>query len=592
MPDSTIIDLLRQRAAEDADKLAFRFLTNGEISGPISEWRFAQLYQQSLGVAEDIVEQGLVGKSVLLAFPPGLEFVKAFYGCLIAGARAVPVPLPNPRSKNPLARILTTAKACEAPTVMTTAQLAQMVSAMAPDLPVALRAVSEKTSTQWSGALPKKDTVAYLQFTSGSTGLPKGVAVTHANVLANMQVMGELLHIKPNSPAMVWAPHYHDLCLVGHVLGPVYHGFESTLMSPMDFLIKPVRWLRAMSHYQIVNTACPNFGYDYSVRRIKDEDCAGLDLSRWAVAGNGGEPVHKHTMDAFVEKFGRYGFRAEAFLPCYGMAESVLFVAGVKSLSSPPKVLTLSASELEAHRVKILDTNSFDADPTAQRTQHAISCGRPGSGHRVIGVDPETFRPVGENQIGELWAAGPSVPSAYWGMPEESEATFNGRLAAGGERPQSNDGPFLRTGDLGFVYEGEVYITGRLKDLIIIAGRNHYPSDIEISVQHSTAPIRAGSCVAVSETVNGSEDLVIIAEADERQIPEGAEAEQNEFWLKAAKTVQGAVSKGHGLSVRSVVFVAPRSLEKTSSGKPRRRFYKQQYQAGKLEVLHETRSPN
>lgn len=580
MPDSTIIELLQQRATDDADKLAFRFLANGDLDGPISEWSFAELYQQSLGVAEDIVAQGLVGKSVILAFPPGLEFVKAFYGCLIAGARAVPVPLPNPRSKNPLEKMLATAKSCEAPTILTTAQLAEMVAGMAPNLPVQLRAVSEGTATSWSGPAQERTTVAYLQFTSGSTGLPKGVAVTHANVIANMQVMGEILQIKPESPAMVWAPHYHDLCLVGHVLGPVYHGFESTLMSPMDFLIKPVRWLRAMSHYQIVNTACPNFGYDYSARRVKDEECEGLDLSTWAVAGNGGEPVHKHTMDAFVEKFGRYGFRREAFLPCYGMAESVLFVAGVKSLSTPPKVLTLSASELQAHRVQIVAD-----EQTQERTQHAISCGQPGSGHRVIGVDPETFRPVPENHIGELWVEGPSVPGAYWGLPEESAATFAGRLA------DSNEGPFLRTGDLGFVLDGEIYITGRLKDLIIIAGRNHYPSDIELTVQSSSAPIRAGSCVAVSETVDGNEELVIIAEADERQIPEAAEGEQKEFWFAAAKTIQGAVSKGHGLSVRSVVFVAPRSLEKTSSGKPRRRYYKQQYQDGKLDVLHEVRAP-
>lgn len=582
MPDSTIIDLLQQRATEDADKLAFRFLANGELDGPILEWSFAELYQQSLGVAEDIVEQGLVGKSVLLAFPPGLDFVKAFYGCLLAGARAVPVPLPNPRSKNPLEKILATAKSCEAPTILTTAQLAEMVSGMAPNLPVQLRAVSDKTATDRPAGSPALDTVAYLQFTSGSTGLPKGVAVTHANVLANMQVMGEMLQIKPSSPAMVWAPHYHDLCLVGHVLGPVYHGFESTLMSPMEFLIKPVRWLRAMSHYQIVNTACPNFGYDYAVRRVKDAECEGLDLSHWAVAGNGGEPVHKHTMDAFVEKFAPYGFRAETFLPCYGMAESVLFVAGVKSLASPPKVLNLSAAELEAHRVKILDSDSV-----TERTQHAISCGRPGSGHRVIAVDPETFKPVAADQIGELWAAGPSVPSAYWGMPEESAATFDGRLA------DSNEGPYLRTGDLGFVHDGEVYITGRLKDLIIIAGRNHYPSDIELSVQRADAPIRAGSCVAVSETVDGNEELVIIAEVDERQMPEGAaESELEVFWQAAARAVQGAVSKGHGLSARSVVFVAPRSLEKTSSGKPRRRYYKQLYLAGELDMLREIRSPN
>ncbi len=582
--EMTIVDLLKDRATRNADDLAFRFLANGEVDGPVTEWTFSELYHQSAGVAEDLVEHSLSGSSVILAFPPGLDFVKAFFGCLLAGVRAVPVPLPNPSSKNPLGRILSTARACGASTVLTDQKMAAMVAKMGPELPVCLKAVTDRIATDWAGPRAEMDEVAYLQFTSGSTGQPKGVAVRHRNAVSNVRVMGEMLRLKSTKPAMVWAPHYHDLCLVGHVLGPVYYGYESTLMSPIEFLIKPVRWLRAMSHYKIANTACPNFGYEYSARRIKPEECEGLDLSHWLIAGNGGEPVLQQTIEVFSKKFGPYGFRPQTFMPTYGMAESVLFVAGLKPLDEPPKVLRLSAPDLEQHGVRV-----FADDEPGGRS--VVSCGRPGSGHRVIAVDPETLTLSSTNQVGEMWVQGPSVPSGYWGLPEESAATFEGHLAG------TNEGSFLRTGDLGFVADGEIYLTGRLKDLIIIAGRNHYPSDIELTVQISGAPVRMGACVAISETNNGVEELVIVAEVDERRLPADAPSEGiapqslDEFWASAVKTVQGAVSKGHALSARSVVFVEARSLEKTSSGKPRRRHYQKLLHKGKLAVLHEKRSP-
>jgi len=586
----TIVDFLKDRATRNADDLSFRFMSNGDLDGPIEEWTFSELYQHSAGVAQDLIEQGFTGSSVLLAFPPGLDFVKAFYGCLLTGARAVPVPLPNPNSKNPFARIISTAKVSGASTVLTNPQLVAMAGKFGAKLPVQLKAVADPavidfSGTGFSGPQIEMDDIAYLQFTSGSTGHPKGVAVSHANAVANLRVMGQMLRIKPTKPAMVWAPHYHDLCLVGHVLGPVYYGFESTLMSPMDFLLKPIRWLKAMSHYRIANTACPNFGYEYAARRIQLTDCEGIDLSHWAVAGNGGEPVLEQTMDAFVRKFGVYGFRPQTFMPTYGMAESVLFVAGMKALSDSPRVIRLSAADLEKHRVRILDDK-------APGGRNIISCGAPGSGHKVIAVDPVTFTPSGSNQVGELWIQGSSVPKGYWGQPEESSATFGGCLA------DTDKGTFLRSGDLGFVMDDEVYVTGRLKDLIIIAGRNHYPNDIELTIQRSDAPVRIGSCVAVSERVNGVEELVIIAEVDERKMPDEKSSSMGEekgsldaFWTSAAMTVQGAISKGHGLSARSVVFVKPRSLEKTSSGKPRRAYYQQLYKKGTLSVLHEKKSP-
>ena len=584
MKNMTIIEFLRDRASRNSGDLAFRYMVNGDVDGPVKEWTFSELYRQSVGVAEELVEQGLDGSNLLLAFPPGLEFVKAFYGCLLAGARAVPVPLPNPRSKNPLGAILRTAGACGASTILTNQELAAMTAAMGAELPVNLTAVTDRFGSDWTGPWAPMDQIAYLQFTSGSTGHPKGVTVSHANIVSNLRVMGQMLRIRSNKPGLGWAPHYHDLCLVGHILGPVYYGFESTLMSPMDFLMKPVRWLRAMSYYKVANSACPNFGYEYAARRIKPEDCKGIDLSNWLVAGNGGEPVLPETMERFTQKFEPYGFRLQTFMPTYGMAESVLFVSGMKSLSEPPKVLTLSSTDLEEHTVRILADN----EPGGR---NVTSCGRPGSDHRVIAVDPVTLTPSEPNQIGELWVQGPSVPSGYWEMPEESAATFDGCLAG------TNEGPFLRTGDLGFVAAGEIYLTGRLKDLIIIAGKNHYPNDIELTVQRSGAPVRMGACVAISVDVNGVENLVIIAEADDRRFPADAQSGNpdaesiDEFWASAVKTVQGAVSAGHGLSVESVVFVEPRSLEKTSSGKPRRRYYKKLYLNGDLAVLHEKRSP-
>ena len=557
---------------------------NGDVDGPITQWTFSELYHRSIGVAEDLVEQGLAGASVLLAFPPGLDFVKAFFGCLLAQARAVPVPLPNPHSKNPLGRLLNTARACGAKTVLTDRQSAEMAAMMGDELPLRFRAVPDRVATDWDGPRVEMDDVAYLQFTSGSTGHPKGVAVSHANAVSNLRVMGQMLRLDATKPAMVWAPHYHDLCLVGHVLGPVHYGYESTLMSPMEFLLKPVRWLRAMSHYKIANTASPNFGYEYSARRIKPEDCQGLDLSHWLVAGNGGEPVLWQTMEKFNKKFGPHGFRPQTFMPTYGMAESVLFVAGLKPLSRPAKVLTLGATELETHTVRILGE-----DESGGRT--VVSCGKPGYDHRVIAVDPVTRTASKPDQVGELWVEGPSVPRGYWGLPEESAATFEGRLA------DTDEGPFMRTGDLGFVADGEVYVTGRLKDMIIIAGRNHYPSDIELTVQQSGAPVRLGACVAVSEGVDGVEELVIVAEVDERRLPADAPSEgqktepMDAFWAAAVKTVRAAVSAGHGLSLKAVVFVKPRSLEKTSSGKPRRQHYLALYRKGGLAVLHESRLP-
>lgn len=566
----TIVDFLADRAVRNADNLAFRFMENGDIDGPVQEWSFAELYARSAGVAKDLTDQGLSGTSVLLAFPPGLDFVKAFYGCLLAGIRAVPVPLPNPRSKNPLGRILNTAKISGAPVVLTTGPFADMAKSLG-NLPVDFQAVIQEAASDFKGPRPGMDQIAYLQFTSGSTGYPKGVAISHGNAVANLRVMGQMLRMDSTKPAIVWAPHYHDLCLVCDILGPVFFGYESTIMSPMDFLMKPVRWLKAISHYKIANSACPNFGYAYSVRRITAEECQGLDLSSWETAGNGGEPVLPETLAAFNEKFGPLGFRPQTFMPCYGMAESVLFVGGLKPQSQPPKVLCLSAEALETHQVRLLDENA----PGARKI---VGCGGPGGDHKIIAVDPETLTAARPDQVGELWIKGPSVPERYWGLEKESEETFGARLADTGE------GPFLRTGDLGFVMDGDAYITGRLKDLIIIAGKNHYPGDIEFTVQNSGAPVRLGACIAVSRpSDDGGEELAVIAEVDDRKIPETPDAQ---FWPSAVRTLQGAVTEGHGLSAKTVVFVETRSLEKTSSGKPRRRHYQERLLQGKLAVVY------
>ncbi len=579
MSEASIILSLRNQLSARPDQLALRFLRKEDAGADRPEWSFEQLYRKSLSVADQLRRERLGGKPVILLFPPGLDFAAAFYGCLLAGSLAIPVPMPNPRSRQPLRQLLLTARAASCQAILTDAPTVTMAQAYAAMLPPELQWLAVDTASADVADTfdaPPGDRIAYLQFTSGSTGNPKGVMISHDNILANMRVQADVSLTDSDIKAVVWAPHYHDLCLVGHILGPVYHGFESTIMSPLDFLYQPLSWLRAISDYQLTHSASPNFGYQLAAQRIKPSDCeeAKLDLSSWIVAGNGGEPVHAQTLNGFSDKFAPFGFRPSSFLPTLGMAESVLFVSAKKNPSDPPRVLPLLAEAMENHRVETA-TEATDA-----RVYDVVSCGGVSSEHRMIVVHPETLRVCGPDEIGELWLQGPSVASGYYGLPEPSKETFQATVSG-------QDGTFLRTGDLGFLRDGEVYLTGRFKDLIIIGGKNHYPNDIEKTSIHATPAIRPGSCAAFSVLSDDAESVVLVAEL-RAKIAKQAETTgvQADLFNGVTHAIRGAITKSHGVPLHSIVLVEERSLQKTSSGKVKRRHYKKLFGEGKLKVLH------
>lgn len=579
VPSASITDALREKAANQPNQLVLRYLNKGNVLGDNPEWTFAQLYTKSLSVAAQLEQEGLRGEPVILLFPAGLEFTAAFYGALLAHALAIPVPMPNPRSRAPLRQLLLTAKSAKATTILTDTATVAMAQSFAGQLPPELRWLAIDTDTtgvtDHFGAV-SGDQIAYLQYTSGSTGNPKGVMISHDNILANLRVQEEVSLTDPSIKAVVWAPHYHDLCLVGHILGPVYQGFESTIMSPMDYLYRPVRWLHAVSHFKLTHSASPNFGYQLAAKRITATQCEelGIDLRSWIVAGNGGEPVSADTLRLFTEAFSPFGFRSSTFLPTLGMAESVLFVSAKKDADQAPRVLTLHGEAMENNRVELVTAH------TQARTHEVVSCGGISSEHQMHVVNPETLQPCGPSEIGELWLQGPSVAMGYYGQPEASKETFGATLTG-------KDGTFLRTGDLGFIYEDAIYLTGRFKDLIIIGGKNHYPNDLEKTAIQATPAIRPGSCAAISMPSGSQEHVVLVAELRSK-IAAQAEARGvlHNLYTGVSTAIRGAVTKGHGIGLTSVVLVKERSLQKTSSGKVMRRFYKKLFAANKLDVLH------
>ena len=448
---------MRGRALSQPDKRAFTFLVDGESE---EVWLdFGELDRRARAIGGWLQDIGAAGERALLLFPPGLDFITSFFGCLYAGVTAVP--LFPPRPKRPAPRF-------QAVTVDARASLALTTGAILADL---------ESRRSWSEGLPNlrweatdsipceaapcwrepdlaKDDLAFLQYTSGSTAAPKGVMVTHGGLLHN-QVMLEQAFRHPGEWAIVsWLPFYHDMGLIGNVIQPVYLGASCVLMSPVAFLQRPLRWLQAITRYRAGTSGGPNFAYDLCVRAITPDQHAGLDLSSWGLAFNGAEPVRPETMTRFAEAFGPCGFRRKAFYPCYGLAEATLFVTG-GDRGAGPVIREFQAGALEQRTaVAVADG--------AGRGRALVGCGRTWAGQHAIVVEPESRLTCPPGHIGEIWLAGPSVARGYWDRPLETEQTFRAFLSDSGE------GPYLRTGDLGFLAGEELFVTGRLKDLIMI----------------------------------------------------------------------------------------------------------------------------
>jgi amino acid adenylation domain-containing protein len=567
---STVVELLQRRALRQPDTLAFTFLADGEEEE--AGLTYGQLDRQARSIAAWLQQLRLAGERVLLLYPPGLDYIEAFFGCLYA--RAVAVPAYPPRQNQSLTRLQSVVADSEATLVLTTQavmsraeSLFSRVSPLESLRWLATDSFGDELAREWREPKLSAETLAFLQYTSGSTAEPKGVMVTHANLLHNERMIQSAFRQTEQSVIVGWLPLYHDMGLIGNVLQPLHLGAPAYLMSPAAFLQRPFRWLQAITRYRATTSGGPNFAYELCARKVTPEQRELLDLSSWSVAFNGSEPVRAETLERFAEAFGPCGFRRESFHPCYGMAEATLLISGVRA-SRAPLVETFHKRALEAGRAEPAPSSAPDAKPL-------VSCGAAPEGQRVLVVHPERLTECAPGEVGEIWVAGLSVTEGYWRHPELTELTFHARTAGGAGEP------FLRTGDLGFLHRGELFVTGRLKDLIIIRGVNHYPQDIELTAERAHASLRPGGGSAFSVEAGGEERLVVVQEVERRR-----EADAPEIF----EQVRRRVAEAHEVEPYALVLVRAGSIPKTSSGKIRRAECRSMFLNGGLDAVAEWRA--
>ncbi|HEX8185281.1 MAG TPA: amino acid adenylation domain-containing protein, partial [Blastocatellia bacterium] len=569
---ATLPDLLRLRSLHEPEKRGYTFLADDEA--PACYLTYKELDERARTIAAALKSLGVNKDRALLLYPPGLDFIAAFFGCLYAGIVAVPAYPPDPaRPNRTLPRLQAIVADAQATVALTTSSYLTLAGG-----PLAEAAVLDKLSWLATDALPVsvgewrephscESDLAFLQYTSGSTATPKGVMLTHENLLYNAGLVHSAFEHTPEDRYLSWLPTFHDMGFMAGVLEPLYAGLPVVLMSPVSFLRRPLRWLQAISRYKASVSGGPNFAYDLCVRKITTEERATLDLSSWSIAFNGAEPVRAETLEQFQSAFSPCGFRREAFYPCYGLAEATLIVSGGPR-ARPPVVMTVEAQALERNL-------AVEAHAGGANSKPLVSCGGSLPGQRFIIVDPEIHSECPPGRVGEVWVSGPSVADGYWDRPEETSDTFKAYL------PGSGQGPFLRTGDLGFISGGELYISGRIKDLLIIRGLNHYPQDIEWTVERCHTALRPGCCAAFSIEAFGEERLVVIQEAEPRLLPDPN---------GVIDSIREAVALEHELQAYAVTLIAPGSIAKTSSGKIQRHACREAFLAGRLERMAEWRA--
>jgi acyl-CoA synthetase (AMP-forming)/AMP-acid ligase II len=578
---STLTDLLSWRALEQPERVAYTFLKDGETDAV--HLTYGELDRKARAIAAHLQVLGATGERVLLLYPSGLEYIAAFFGCLYAAAVAVPAYPPRlNRSVERLQAIVDDAQAMVGLTITSCTTTTEPWMAQSPDLEMIhwLRtdALPDSAADAWQAPAINSQTLAFLQYTSGSTGTPKGVMLSHGNLLHNVHLIQNAFQQTATSVGVSWLPLYHDMGLIGGLLAPLYGGFPCVLMSPMAFLQRPIRWLQAITRYRGTGSGGPNFAYELCVRKITPEQRTTLDLSSWEVAFNGAEPVRSDTLERFTAAFAPCGFRRQALSPCYGLAEATLMVTGSQK-GTPAVVQTVQKAALEQHRAIFTPfiTATTPANATAQRL---VSCGRVLSDQQLMIVDPDTHFACQPGHVGEIWVAGASIAQGYWRHPEATAQTFQAHLADTGA------GPFMRTGDLGFVWEDELFVTGRRKDVIIIRGSNHYPQDIELTVEQSHASIRPGCGAAFSVDIDGEERLVVTYEVERRHQPHQPHMpERRQEHVDPGSdpvspppfnadivigNIRQAVAENHGLQAFAVHLLRAGSIPKTSSGKVQR----------------------
>ncbi len=586
--DDTFVGVLRRRADEEGARVAFtRWADKSRDERQIT---YAGLDERARAIAASLQANRLAGERVLLLLPPGLEYIAAFLGCLYAGAVAVPCYPPSGasteasgstagRHSRGLTKIQNIAESARPAAVLAQSTAGQRASLLTqavggvPLFPVE-RLARDGEALHWEMPDISASSLAYLQYTSGSTGSPRGVTITHGNLLANLRDIRETFRLDGASVVASWLPPYHDMGLVGGILEPIYCGGRGVQLSPAEFLQRPGRWLEAIDRHRADTSGAPNFAYDLCVRRVPPEQRAALDLSAWTLAFSGAEPIRAETLDRFVDAFAGSGFRRAAFFPCYGLAEGTLAVTTSRRLIGP--------------RVASLDREGFDRNRAVDRldgdAKAVVGCGTAVASVRVVIVDGGSRETLPPRSIGEIWVQGPSVAGQYWEASEASATTFDARLA-------SAEGRFLRTGDLGFLdRDGELYVVGRTRDLIIIRGTNHHPADLEATVERCHLVIRSGCCAAFGVPTADGEQLVIAAELEPRSGADRDGRHDPPALNAITAALRAAVLEEHDVEPMAILLVPAGSVPKTSSGKIERYTCRDRFLQHTFTVVHEWRA--
>ena len=566
----TLVDLLQDRAAGHGDQLAFVFLEDGTVE--TQRITYGELDGRARAVAARLQATASAGERALLIYPAGLDFLVGFFGCLYADLIGIPTPPPEAsRLKRTKPRLQSIVNDANASWVLTTSPIRALLEqsgllAFGTRTPQWLTTddIDRGEAGLWRAPQLAGERLAYLQYTSGSTAEPKGVMIDHRSLLFYTAQLQQVCRYTPDSVTVSWLPNFHDYGLIQALLEPLYSATPSYLMSPFAFVKRPAAWLRAISRYRATHSQAPNFAYDLCARRIRPEQCEGLDLSAWRSAGNAAELINPKVLDAFTAKFLPYGFRRSAFCPGYGLAESILILS-----SSPeeedPVIVNLEAEALEEHRIV-----AAGLGPGSVRA--VVGCGRIFPTTRMVIVDPDTRKRCAPDEVGEIWIDDPAVTEGYWGRPDETRRTFRATIADTGE------GPFLRSGDLGFLRDDEIFVVGRIKDLIIIRGTNHHPQDIEWTVQAAHPGLSPENGAAFSVVIGGDEKLVI---AQEVELEHGEVLQVDEI----TRIIRGEVAESHDLNVFAILLLRRGGLPKTASGKLQRQACRRTFTHGGPQVL-------
>ncbi|MCU4787395.1 AMP-binding protein, partial [Bacillus cereus] len=561
---TSLVELLQYRAKEQGDVTAFQFLRDGE-EDKIS-LTYGELDLRARAIGAWLQDRGAKNERVLLLYPPGIDYLAAFFGCLYAGAIAVPAYPPSSNRLMPRLKVIL--EDAEAKYILTQTKVSTRMRKSEYFNNCSIEYLNTDQvpvgcEEYWVFPEIDRNTIAFLQYTSGSTSTPKGVMVTHGNILHNSKLIQQSFKTTKDDIGVIWLPPYHDMGLIGGLLQPLAVGFPVIFMSPIDFMQRPIRWLEAISKYKATVSGGPNFAFELLIQKTTPEQRAELDLSNWRLAFNGAEPVRAKVIEEFSKVFSISGFRKEAFYPCYGLAENTLLVSGTKS-KSQPVINSFSIDDMKKNLVSVLSKDG--------KVRNLVSSGIIAEEQEICIVNPDTGQECASNEIGEVWIKGESVAIGYWGREEQTIDTFQAFLP-------NKKGPFLRSGDLGFLYDGELYITGRIKDLIIIRGRNYYPQDIELIVENSHESLRKNATAAFSVMEDGEERLIVAQEISRQY--------RNVNVQEVASAIRQAVAAEHGIQVHSVLLLQFGSIPKTSSGKIQRHACRNGYLNEELKLIGE-----